>query len=71
MREHTVEHVIWDEEQLGAVAEVLGNVDQLIIDRSIMDEIWLQHFMTARKHMIKSTMTRCSEYISRLEYQGI
>ena len=32
MREYTMENEIWDEDQLGAVEDVLGTVDQLIID---------------------------------------
>ena len=39
MREHTMENDIWDEGQLGAVAGVLGTVDQLITVRSIMEEV--------------------------------
>ena len=34
-----MDNVIWDEGQLGAVAGVLGTVDQLITDRSIMEEV--------------------------------
>ena len=30
---------IWDEGQLGAVEGVLGTVNQLIIDRCIMEEV--------------------------------
>ena len=39
MREHAVINEIWDEGQLGAVEGVLGTVDQLIIDRCIMEEV--------------------------------
>ena len=39
MREHMTENNIWDEGQLGAVVRVLGTVDQLIIDNSIMEEV--------------------------------
>ena len=39
MREHTVVNEIWDEGQLGAVEGVLGTVDQLVIDRCIMEEV--------------------------------
>ena len=39
LREHMIENEIWDEGQLGAVEGVLGTVDQLIIDRCIMDEV--------------------------------
>ena len=44
-REYMMENDIWDEGQLGAVVGVLGTVDQLIINRSVMEdvnaEIWL------------------------------
>ena len=43
MREHMIENEIWDEGQLGAVEGVLGTVDQLIIDRCIMDEVKQYH----------------------------
>ena len=43
MREHTVENDIWDEGQLGAVTGVLGTVDQLIIDRSMMKDMKTCH----------------------------
>ena len=39
MREHTLVNEIWDEGQLGAVEGVLGMVNQLIIDRCIMEEV--------------------------------
>ena len=39
MREHKMGNNIWDEGQLGAVVGVLGTVDQLIIDRSLMEEV--------------------------------
>ena len=39
MREHTIINEIWDEGQLGAIEGVLGTVDQLIIDRCIMEEV--------------------------------
>ena len=42
MREHTMENEIWDEGQL-AVEGVLGTVDQLIIDRCIMEEVKQYH----------------------------
>ena len=38
-REHTMENDIWDEGQLGAVVRVLGTVDQLNVDWSIMEEV--------------------------------
>ena len=43
MRKHTVANDIWDEGQLGAVEGVLGMVDQLIIDRCIMEEVKQYH----------------------------
>ena len=43
MREHTIENVIWDEGQLGAVEGVLGTIDQLIIDQCIMEEVKQYH----------------------------
>ena len=43
LREHMIENEIWDEGQLGAVEGVLGTVDQLIIDRCIMDEVKQYH----------------------------
>ena len=42
MRNHTIKNNIWDEGQLGA-AGVLGTVDQLVIDRCIMEEVKTQH----------------------------
>ena len=39
MRKHTMENEIWDEVQLGAVEGILRTVDQLIIDRCIMEEV--------------------------------
>ena len=38
-----MENEIWDEGQLGAVEGVLGTVDQLIIDRCIMEEVKQYH----------------------------
>ena len=43
MREHALVNKIWDEGQLGAVEGVLGMVDQLIIDRCIMEEVKQHH----------------------------
>ena len=43
MREHTAVNAIWDEGQTGAVEGLLGTVDQLIIDRCIMEEV-KQHY---------------------------
>ena len=39
MREHTMENDSWEEGKLGAVVRVLGTVDQLIVSRSIMEEV--------------------------------
>ena len=43
MKNHAIENNIWDEGQLGAAEGVLGTVDQLIIDRCIMEEVKTQH----------------------------
>ena len=43
MREHALVSEIWDEGQLGAVEGVLGMVDQLIIDRRIMEKVKQNH----------------------------
>ena len=43
MRNHTIKKEIWDEGQLGAVERVLGTVDQLIIDRCIIEEVKPYH----------------------------
>ena len=43
MKNHTIENDIWDKGQLGAAEGVLGTVDQLIIDRCIMEEVKIQH----------------------------
>ena len=43
MRKHTMENDIWDEGQLGAVEGVMGMVNQLIIDRCIMEEVKQYH----------------------------
>ena len=39
LKEHRMENEIWDEGQLGVVEGVLGMVDQLIIDRCIMEKV--------------------------------
>ena len=39
IRKHTVANDIWDEGQLGALEGVLGTVDQLVIDRCVMEEV--------------------------------
>ena len=43
MRKHTIENDIWDERHLGTVVGVLGTVDQVIIDRSIMEKVKTYH----------------------------
>ena len=43
MREHARSNTIWDEGQFGAVEGVLGMVEQLIIDRCIMEEVKQYH----------------------------
>ena len=43
MREHACNNRIWDEGQLGGVEDVLGTVDQLIIDNCIMEEVRRHH----------------------------
>ena len=39
MKEHADRNNIWDRSQLGTCSNVLGTVDQLIIDNAIMDEV--------------------------------
>ena len=39
MREHTMENDSWDKGKLGVVVRVMGTVDQLIVSRSIMEEV--------------------------------
>ena len=43
MREHTMENEICDKSQLGAGEGILGMVDQLIVDRCIMEEVKQYH----------------------------
>ena len=43
MREHSAVDEIWDEGQMRAVEGVLGTIDQLIIDRYIMEEVKQHH----------------------------
>ena len=43
MREYSAVDEIWDEGQMRAVEGVLGTVDQLIIDRYIMEEVKQHH----------------------------
>ena len=38
-----MQNIIWDEGQLGALEDVLGTVDQLIIDWCIMEEVKQYH----------------------------
>ena len=39
MKEHAMRNNVWDEGQLGAIDGVLGAVDQLLIDKCIVDEV--------------------------------
>ena len=39
MKEHEERNSIWDRSQLGTCLGVLGTVDQLIVDNTIMDEV--------------------------------
>ena len=39
MKEHAERNSIWDRSQLGTCSGVLGTVDQLIVDNTIMDEV--------------------------------
>ena len=43
MRNQATENNIWDEGQLGVAEGVLRTIDQLIIDRCIMEEVKTQH----------------------------
>ena len=43
MRKHTVANDIWNEGQLGVTEGVLGMVDQLLIDRCIVEEVKQYH----------------------------
>ena len=43
MRKHARENNISDEGQLGAVESLLGTVDQLIVDKCIMEEVKTYH----------------------------
>ena len=43
MCENTLVNKIWDQRQLAAVEGVLGTVDQLTIDKCIMEEINQYH----------------------------
>ena len=61
MREHAAVNEIWVEGQMGVVEDVWGTVDQLIIDKCIMEEVKQHHgnlavaFYNYKK--TKSTMT--------------
>ena len=63
MREHTAVNKIWDEGQLAAAEGLLGTVDQLIINKCIIEEIKQHHhkltvaFYDYKRHTTKSTMT--------------
>ena len=39
MKEHADENEIWDRNQMGTCQDVLGTVDQLLIDNCIMQEV--------------------------------
>ena len=39
MKDHATRNDNWDRSQFGTCSGVLGTVDQLIIDRAIMDEV--------------------------------
>ena len=39
MKEHADRNDTWDKNQLGTCSEVLGTVDQLLIDKAVMDEV--------------------------------
>ena len=39
LKEHAERNNIWDKSQLGACSGVLGTVDQLIVDNTIMEEV--------------------------------
>ena len=39
MKEHAEENEIWDRNQMGTCQDVLGTVDQLLIDNCIMEEV--------------------------------
>ena len=75
MREHARSNTIWDEGQLGAVEGVLGTVDQLIIDRCIMEEVKQYHrnlavaFYDYKKRTINAIMTGCCECTNGLGYR--
>ena len=39
MKERAEENEIWDRNQMGTCQDVLGTVDQLLIDNCIMEEV--------------------------------
>ena len=41
--EHAIQNDIWDEQQFGATNGVLGTVDHLLVDQSIMEEVKSKH----------------------------
>ena len=61
LRENTTANEIWDKGQLGAVEGVLGTVDQLIIDRCIVEEVKQHHRNLAVVH--HDWMIRVYEWI--------
>ena len=69
-KEHAEENEIWDRNQMGTCQDVLGTVDQLLIDNCIMEEVrihkrnWWLFIMIIVKHTIWSTMTGCLEFIN-------
>ena len=75
MKEHAERNSIWDRSQLGTCSGVLGTVDQLIVDNTIMDEVrgkgetLLLHSMITARHTIWLDMTGCYEFIDGWECQ--
>ena len=67
MKEHAERNSIWDRSQLGTCSGVLGTVDQLIVDNTIMDEVRLLHSMIIARHTIWLDMTGCYEFIDGWE----
>ena len=53
VKKHIVQNELWDKSQMGTCEKVLGTVDQLIIDNSIIETIiaiCLLHIMSTKKH---------------------
>ena len=53
LEKHIVQNELWDKSQMGTCEKVLGTVDQLIIDNSIIETIiaiCLLHIMSTKKH---------------------